>query len=72
MKEISIKLGKRIAELRLSKGISQEKLADMSNISRTYMGSIERGEKNITFIYLYKILTSLGIDFDTFFKGFNN
>lgn len=69
MNDITLKIGKRITELRQLKGISQEQLAYSSQVSRTYMGSIERGEKNISLIYLDKILSALGTDFETFFKG---
>ena len=41
-----VALGKRVREVRKSKGISQEKLAEMAGIDRSYMGNIERGEKN--------------------------
>lgn len=38
--------GKRVKQLRLEKGISQEQLADDAGIERSYMGAIERGERN--------------------------
>jgi len=41
-------LGKRIRELRLKKGFSQESFADHCGLHRTYMGGIERGERNLT------------------------
>ncbi len=46
--ERMITFGKRVREVRKSKGISQERLAEMAGIDRSYMGNIERGEKNIT------------------------
>ena len=69
MKELANKIGNRIIILRLEKGISQEQLAMRAEITRTYMGSIERGEKNISVAYLKKILDVLEIDFGTFFKN---
>ena len=46
--EILIKFGNRVRELRLQKGFSQEELAHLANVHRTYIGMIERAEKNIT------------------------
>ena len=44
--ERMIAFGRRIRDVRRSKGISQEVLAEMADIDRSYMGNIERGEKN--------------------------
>lgn len=60
-KELLIKVGNRIRELRLKSGMSQEKLAFASNLDRTYIGSVERGERNISVINLNKISTALNI-----------
>lgn len=57
-----VAFGKRVREVRKSKGISQEKLAEMAGIDRSYMGNIERGEKNITLKKIYEICDALGID----------
>ena len=46
--ERMIAFGKRVREVRKGRGISQERLAEMAGIDRSYMGNIERGEKNIT------------------------
>jgi len=45
---INIKFGKRIRNLRYEKGWSQEKLAEKTGFHRTYIGMVERGERNIT------------------------
>ena len=42
------KFGKRVREQRLARGISQERLGAITDIDRTYIGMIERGERNIT------------------------
>ncbi|MGP9830543.1 helix-turn-helix domain-containing protein, partial [Psychrobacter sp. AOP1-A1-60] len=53
--ERMIAFGKRVREVRKGKGISQERLAEMADIDRSYMGNIERGEKNITLKKAYEI-----------------
>jgi transcriptional regulator with XRE-family HTH domain len=55
------KIGKRIRKLRLEESLSQEKLAFQSNLDRTYIGSVERGERNIAIINLNKIAKALNI-----------
>jgi transcriptional regulator with XRE-family HTH domain len=54
-------LGKRIYELRAAKQWSQEEFAHISGFHRTYIGQIERGEKNISFSNLVKIAGVLGV-----------
>ncbi len=61
-KELLLKVGNRIRELRLKSGLSQEKLAFASNLDRTYIGSVERGERNISILNLNKISTALNIN----------
>lgn len=62
MKEdIIIKFGKRVREERLKLGISQEELAERAGLHRTYIGMIERGEKNITLKNIEKIAKALNI-----------
>jgi len=60
--ERMIAFGKRVREVRKSKGISQEELAEISGIDRSYMGNIERGEKNITLKKAYEICDALDIE----------
>lgn len=57
-----VAFGKRVRDVRKKKGISQEKLAELSNIDRSYMGNIERGEKNVTLIKVYEICDALDIE----------
>lgn len=58
-------LSKNIKKIRNEKGISQEKLADLANLHRTYIGAIERGEKNITLSTLASLATALNTDAKT-------
>lgn len=53
--------GKRVREERLKKELSQEKLAELANLHRTYIGMIERGEKNITLENIEKIAKALKV-----------
>ncbi|TGD57873.1 helix-turn-helix domain-containing protein [Flavobacterium humi] len=60
--EILIKFGDRVREIRTQKGLSQEQLASLADVHRTYIGMIERAEKNITLININKIASALGVD----------
>ncbi len=57
-----VKIGKTIREARLAQDISQEKLADIANLGRTYMGRIERGEQNLSIQNLIKIAKALKVE----------
>lgn len=59
--ETQKKLGLIIRELRTKQNISQEKLAELVGVHRTYIGMIERGEKNITINTIEKIAKGLNI-----------
>lgn len=59
--EILILFGNKVREIRLSKGLSQEQLAHLSDLHRTYIGMIERAEKNITLINIKKIAKGLDV-----------
>lgn len=57
-----IKLGKKIRELRKEKGFSQESFAYEVGLDRTYMGSVERGERNVAALNLIKIAKTLKVE----------
>ena len=67
-KSISIKFGERVRELRVSKNLSQEQLADLANVHRTYIGMIERAEKNITLVNMEKIANALEVKIEDLLK----
>ena len=62
-------LGDQIRELRRSKGLSQEQLALQAEVDRSYVGGIERGERNVSFLTLVKIANCLECDVAKFTKG---
>jgi transcriptional regulator with XRE-family HTH domain len=63
-----VELGKQIRDIRTTKKLSQEELAFKAGIDRSYMGGIERGERNVTLLTLVKIAESLGCDVSAFTK----
>jgi transcriptional regulator with XRE-family HTH domain len=59
-KAILIQFGKRVRAEREKKGYSQERLGELAKVHRTYIGMIERAEKNITLTNMEKIARALG------------
>lgn len=64
---ILIRFGQRVQELRKAKQLSQEQLADIAGVHRTYIGMIERAEKNITLRNIAKIADALRINIKELF-----
>lgn len=62
------KLGKKIRNIRERKSIAQEKLAILAGIDRSFLGRIERGEKNISVLKLKKIAKALDAPLVSFLK----
>jgi transcriptional regulator with XRE-family HTH domain len=67
-KKILIKFGNKVREARSKLGISQEDLAARAGVHRTYIGMIERAEKNITLTNIEKIAKALGVSIDELFR----
>ncbi len=59
---ILIMFGHNIQKIRKEQGLSQEKLAELANLHRTYIGMIERGEKNITLLNIEKLAKALNTE----------
>jgi transcriptional regulator with XRE-family HTH domain len=56
-----VAFGKTVRKLRQVRGLTQEQLADGSSIHRTYIGGIERGERNPTLLMIHRIAGALGV-----------
>ena len=67
--QIQKKFGDRVREIRKQKGLSQETLALACDLDRTYIGGVERGERNISLINIYKIAGALGVAVKELFDG---
>lgn len=68
-KMITVKIGKRIRELRQQTGLSQEKFALKIGMDRSYFASVENGKRNIAVINLEKIANGLDVSMSELFKG---
>jgi transcriptional regulator with XRE-family HTH domain len=67
-REILIKFGQRVRHLRKEKNLSQEELSFKADLHRTYIGMIERAEKNITLVNIEKIAKALNVDIKELFN----
>lgn len=60
--DITKQFGKKVRYFRKLKKLSQDELADLCNLHRTYIGSVERGERNITLVNANKIANALSVN----------
>ncbi len=67
-KEVLIRFGDKVREIRKEKGLSQEELSFKADLHRTYIGMIERAEKNITLVNIEKIAKALELDIKDLFN----
>ncbi len=65
---ILIKFGIKVRAIRKEKGLSQEQLSFKANLHRTYIGMIERAERNISLVNIEKIAHALEVDIDYLLK----
>ncbi len=69
MSTITTVVGQRIRAHRQKAGMTQEELAERAELHHTYIGQVERGEKNLTLRSLERILDALELSFSDFFEG---
>lgn len=66
--DIKSKVGKRIKEIREKAGMSQKDLAYSADLDRSYIASVESGQRNISIVNLEKIANSLSVSLSELFK----
>lgn len=66
--DIKEKIGLRIRQLRQEQNLSQEAFADVCELDRTYISSIEKGRRNVSIVNLEKIANALNINLSTLFN----
>jgi transcriptional regulator with XRE-family HTH domain len=62
-------LGKRVRKLRLQAGLSQEKLAELADLDRTYISGIERGVRNVSLLNIVEIARALHVSASELLNG---
>jgi len=60
-KRVQFAFGRAVRKRREALGISQERLADLAGIHRTYIGDVERGERNLGLVNMHRIARALGL-----------
>jgi transcriptional regulator with XRE-family HTH domain len=60
--DIKQKFGRKLKEIRLIKGLTQEKLANIADLDRTYIPSIEKGERNVSITVIEKLAKALDVE----------
>jgi transcriptional regulator with XRE-family HTH domain len=67
--KIILSFGSRVRTLRKIRGLSQEAFADLADLDRSYVGGVERGERNISLINIKKFAEALDISIEMLFQG---
>ncbi|HEV2382116.1 MAG TPA: helix-turn-helix transcriptional regulator [Terriglobia bacterium] len=65
-----VRFGTALRKCRKARGLSQEGLADISGLHFTYVGSVERGERNISINAIDRLLKALALTYSEFFASF--
>jgi transcriptional regulator with XRE-family HTH domain len=69
MEDIRVRLGKAVRRRRHRLGVSQEAFADLCGLDRTYIGGIERGERNVALVNIERIARALRISLSELFRS---
>lgn len=67
----TVVFGQRVRARRVELGLSQETLAQRAGLHRTYVGSLERGERNVALINILRLGRALGVDSGSLISGIN-
>lgn len=67
--DIKKNFGNKVRQIRLSKHLSQEALANQANLDRTYIPSIEKGERNVSLLVIEKLANALNVPIKEMFDG---
>jgi transcriptional regulator with XRE-family HTH domain len=67
--DVKLILGQRIKELRDTKGMAQKDLAYAADLDRSYIASIENGQRNVSIVNIQKIAADLDVTLKTFFDN---
>ena len=60
-RELLLAFGSGVRRLRVERGMSQEQLAELAGLNRTYLGDVERGERNVSLINIHRIARALDV-----------
>lgn len=66
--DVKAEYGKKVREIRKVKGVSQESLADLAGLDRTYISDIENGKRNVSIETIFKIAEALDTSVVKFFE----
>ncbi|MBX9579628.1 MAG: helix-turn-helix domain-containing protein [Gemmataceae bacterium] len=69
MANVLVRFGERLREVRLRAGVSQERLAELAGLHRTYVSSVERGLRNISLLNIEKLADALGVGLGDLMPG---
>ena len=69
IEDVRVRFGRVVRSRRRKLGVSQEAFADMCGLDRTYMGGIERGERNLSLVNIEKIAIGLRISLSELFRA---
>jgi transcriptional regulator with XRE-family HTH domain len=67
--DIKLKIGQRIKNLREIRGVSQKDLSYSADLDRSYIASIENGQRNVSIVNIKKIAIALGVTLSEFFSN---
>jgi transcriptional regulator with XRE-family HTH domain len=69
LSDVQVRFGERLRQIRQKKGISQEALAHLAGLHRTYVSGVERGERNISLLNIERLAIALDIAMSDLMPG---